>query len=165
MKTILTAIMLLATSPLFASQHFDLEVMNGEGQERFNSKDYPTSVFILEGYFLRCPYCNYNAPNVDEMAEFYAENERVHVLDISYDCRQSDYASWISQHNPNHPVLNDCRGTKLLRPLGISSFPTMVILDCRGEEVYRATGMWNESTKSQIKAAVAGALATCEAAE
>lgn len=140
----------------------DLKIMNGAEEAAFNSSEYPYGVFVVEAYFLGCPYCNQNTQNVDELADEYASQDQVHVLDVSIDCRDSDYRNWISRHNPNHPVLNDCGGRSLLKnKLNISSYPTTVVLNCKGEEVYRTTGLWAKKQKDQLKAAIDLAVEDC----
>src|SRR5690606_9850058 len=96
-----------------------------------------------------------------ELATRYKNNKNVHVLDVGYDCRQSQYAGWIQKHNPNHLVLNDCGGQKLLGKLGVTSYPTFMVIDCNGNSVYRAGGVWNAATKTEIHAAIDKAVAAC----
>jgi hypothetical protein len=141
-----------------------LRVMNGEQDELFHSKDHPYGVFVVESYFLTCPYCNQNAPAVSQLALEYEAESRVHVLDVSVDCRESQYRNWISKHRPKYKVLNDCGGRSLLRSqLGISSFPTTVVVDCKGEEVYRTSGLWNAVAAAKVRNAVDSALNYCVA--
>ena len=159
MRVLLLAFAMMFSASAFAGVDFELKVMNGSGT--FNSKDHPKGVFAIEAYFLTCPYCNYNAENVDDLATAFADNKDVHVLDVGYDCRESQYGGWVSKHSPNHLVLNDCGGQKLLRRLGVSSYPTFIILDCNGNEVYRTGGVWSSSKRAQIKAKIKSTAAAC----
>lgn len=161
MRLLSVAIAMVLSSGAFAGANFELPVMNSPSLKTFNSKNHPNGVFALEAYFLGCPYCNYNAENVDELADLYKGNDNVHVLDVGYDCRQSQYSGWINKHKPNHLVLNDCGGQKLLRRLGVSSYPTFIILDCRGDEIYRTSGVWNAAKKAVIKSKIDAALESC----
>lgn len=149
-----------------AIQPFELRWMNHEDRTMtYKSSDHPNGVFVLEAYFLNCPYCNDNAPAVDSVAEAYANEPRVQVLDISRDCREADYSEWIRRHNPNHPVLNDC-AKKVIGPLGTRGYPSTYVMDCKGNIVYSTAGAWNSSTKAKIRAKVDELLATdCQAAE
>ena len=163
MRILLAALAMTLSATAFAGVHFELNVMNSSNVKTFNTKDHPNGVFAIEAYFLTCPYCNYNAGNVDELAANNVGNKNVHVLDVGYDCRQSQYSGWISKHSPNHLVLNDCGGQKLLGKLGVRSFPTFILLDCNGNEVYRTGGVWNAAKKAQIQNKIDATVAACAA--
>ena len=163
MKILLLAFSMMLSGSSFAGVAFNLDVMNGAVGQKFNSKDYPNGVFAVEAYFLTCPYCNYNAENVDELATHFKDNKNVHVLDVGYDCRASQYSGWVAKHNPNHLVLNDCGGKKLLGQLGVTSYPTFLVIDCNGNVVHRAGGVWNAATKLKIHTAIEKAVAACAA--
>lgn len=155
---------LLVILAMFSSSvsAFELQVANPVTQMVFNSEDYPNGVFLIEGYFLGCPYCNYNAKNVDELAEEMEHLPGVHVLDVGRDCRDGQYNQWITKHRPNHTVLKDCGGRKLLNRLKIRSFPTAVLLDCRGSEIYRTTGVWTAQVKEEIRYHITRAIISCD---
>ncbi len=153
MRRLLFALGLVAmSSSAWALDNFELRWMNNveDTNAIWKSADHQNSVIVVEAYFKDCPYCNDNAPNVDELAATYQTNPLVQVIDVGRDCRESDYATWISRHHPNHPVLNDCN-TQVLGPLGISGYPTTVILDCHLHEVYRTSGEWGSSTAAAIR--------------
>ncbi len=152
-NTVVAISMFLLASVALAVGPFNMKIMNAEagGPEYFNSEDYSEGIFVVEGYFNNCPYCHNNAENVDALAEDFMENENVFVLDVGYDCSTRDYSSWISRHNPNHPVLNDCGGTNLLNPLGISSYPTVKVLDCHLDVRFSHTGTWDSSVRQEIR--------------
>lgn len=139
-----------------------LRVMNGLPGETFSSKDHPYGVFVVEAYFLTCPYCNQNAPMVKDLAAEYEGTKNVHILDVGTDCRQSDYRQWQSRHNPEHKVLNDCGGRSLLKSkLNVTLYPTTIVVDCIGNEVFRAKGLWNNSKIFQLKEAIDRSVALC----
>ncbi len=122
---------------------FNLKWMNHEvAGTYYRSSDHPNAVFVVEAYFRNCPYCNDNAHNVDALKDHYSDNDLVQVLDVSSDCSNRDYRDWIAEHNPNHPVLNDCNW-EVLGPLGITGMPTAVVLDCNLNELYRTGGTWD----------------------
>lgn len=110
-------------------------------------------VYVVEAYFNTCPYCNYNAPNVDSLAESYKSDLRVHVLDVGIDKQDSDYQSWIRKHNPNHPVLKDSK-RQLVGRLGTTSYPSTYVIDCLGNVAYKTVGEWSGATQNKIKDAI-----------
>jgi len=120
------------------------------------------AVTVVEMYFNTCPYCNDNAPAVDELADYYGGTPRVQVVDVGIDTRDSDYVKWIGKHNPNHPVLKDAE-RKVAREFGTSSYPSTYVLSCTGEIIYKTVGAWSNATKKKIYDAVARGLETqCE---
>lgn len=125
----------------------------------YNSAEKPNAVFVVETYFLNCPYCNDNAPNVEDFAEKYQDDPRVQVLDVGVDKTVAQYESWIRRHSPNHPVLND--GNRILvRQLGTTGYPSTYVLDCRGNVLTSTSGVWSASKLAQIDAAVQKGLET-----
>lgn len=160
MRLLLIASITLGFSVTAAILPFSLRHMNPMGSQSgntYNSVDHPNAVFVFESYFLNCPYCNDNAPNVDALAEEFGDNPRVQVLDIGIDRTDAEYAEWILRHNPNHPVLHD-GARALTRQLGTTSYPTVYVVK-NGAVLLKATGVWSASTKARIRSTIASALA------
>lgn len=144
----------------FAVNPFELPQMNhDQAGTLFKSTDHPNGVFVVEAYFLGCPYCHENAPNVDELAEKYANEPRVQVLDVGVDRQDSQYAQWIEKHQPNHPVLKDANRV-LIRQLGTTGYPSAYVIDCKGTVLHKTSGVWNSSKKAAIEKAIAQGLQT-----
>jgi peroxiredoxin len=117
----------------------------------------PNGVTVVEMYFNTCPYCNDNAPAVDELAAHYGGSQRVQVLDVGVDKSDSDYQSWISKHSPNHPVLKDAQ-RQVAKAMGTKAYPSTYVVDCTGNIVYKTVGAWSKSTEKKIYDAVEQAL-------
>lgn len=111
------------------------------------------TVTVVEMYFNTCPYCDDNAPNVDALAEQYGGSPRVQVVDVGIDRNDSSYQSWISRHNPNHPVLKDDQ-RKVANALGTTSYPSTYVLDCEGNVLYKSVGVWTKAIKQKIQDAI-----------
>lgn len=122
------------------------------------SADRPNGIFVIEAYFLGCPYCNMNAQNVNDLATAFSDEDRVQVLDVGTDRNDADYATWIARHNVNHPVLKDSSRT-LIRQLGTTAFPSTYVIDCHGQIAFQGVGSWDQSEENQIYAAVRNLLA------
>lgn len=137
--------------------NFSLPIMNAEPGAVFTQE--PNSVILVEAYFNSCPYCNENAGNVDEVADFFSGTPRVKVLDVGIDRQDSAYESWIEKHRPNHPVLKDAN-RKLIKQLGTTSYPSTYVIDCKGNVVFKSSGSWSSQTKARVKQAVNQALET-----
>ncbi len=143
-------------------QPFTLPQMNAEVPGTlYSSEQQSCPVFVLENYFLNCPYCNDNAPNVDDLAEEFKDNKFVAVLDIGIDKSDSQYEEWIRRHHPNHPVLKDAKKT-LTNQLGTSGYPSTYVLDFEGKVVLKTSGVWSSATKAKIRNKIKSLLQTAE---
>ena len=150
-RILISAFIYLISNLALGVTSFSLPWMNDSSSGTvYRSADRPSSIFLLEGWFNGCPYCHENAPNVDRMAEYFANEDRVQVLDIGRDSGDSSYSSWVQKHQPNHPVLKDAR-QELIRQLGISGYPSAFIVDPEGTIRYRTTGVWSYSTQQEMK--------------
>ena len=138
---------------------WELPWMNAGSGAIYKSIEHP-GVTVVENYFRTCSYCNENAPNVDELATKYADNQMVHVLDVGIDRYDRDYQAWVSAHNPNHPVIKDAQRT-LTGQLGTTGYPSTYVLDCNNNVVYKSTGVWSENTKAELKNAIDQSLGIC----
>lgn len=136
---------------------FQLPQMNGEGGQ-YASQEH--KIYVVEAYFLNCPYCNNNAPAVNELASDFSNDSRVVVLDVGKDKSDSQYAEWIERHEPNHPVLKDA-SQSLLRKLGTQGYPSTFVIGCSGEVEYRTSGEWSNSTARRLRSEIEKALSQC----
>ena len=163
LRIIASAAAFLVSTSAWAITTFDLPWVNHPVRDtRYVSADHTDGVFILEFSANFCGACNENAPNVDSMADAYADEARVQVLDMMIDQDDREIARWIANHRPNHPVLKDV-ARRVWAQLGERYIPTMVVTDCHGEIKFKYTGVWTASVQRQIKSAVDGLLAeTCE---
>lgn len=156
---VLFALLGLNAAPALAVGAFDLPWVNHPNRDAvYRSSEHPNSVFVLEAFENFCGSCNDNAENVDEMATFYANEPRVQVLDLALDSEESEIREWISNHQPNHPVVRDVNET-IWSEIDEQYIPTVAVVDCRGAIVYKHVGGWDRSVKAAIKAKVATALA------
>src|SRR4029077_10623802 len=136
------SVLFVSSAPSFAVTPFSLPWMNATNSAtNFNSADYKDVIFVVEAYFLDCPYCNDNAKNVDALASKFASDPRVHVLDVGIDRSDSQYQEWIDRHHPNHPVLKDS-SRALIKQLGTSGYPSTYVLDCHLKVITETAGDW-----------------------
>ena len=156
MKKFIAAFVLASVSSLASAavSPFSLPWMNSSPRGDYVSASHTDGIFVLEAYFLGCPYCNENAPNVDELATAYHNQTNVQVLDVGIDRADADYATWISRHHPNHPVLKDANRV-VIHQLGTQYYPSTYVVNCRGEVVYSPeAGVWDTNVKAALHSAI-----------
>lgn len=152
------SVLLFLTSQSFGVNHFSLPWVNSESPNAsYSSQEWQDAVWVVEAFFLGCPYCNDNAGNVNDLQDYFKNDERVQILDVGIDKNASSYEEWIRKHQPNHPVLKDSSRT-LIRQLGTTSYPSTYVLDKNLKVIYKASGVWNAKVEAQIKSAVEKAL-------
>lgn len=155
MQRLLTLALALAFSAqAFGVTPFQLPWMNSKTEVKiYDSSSHPNGIFVVEAWFNGCPYCHKNAPMVMDLAEKYSDEPRVQVLDVGVDRKDSDYQSWIAQHQPKHPVLKDSK-RELIGQLGTTGYPSTYVIDCRGNVVAKTSGQWNSQKKATIQKAI-----------
>ncbi len=137
---------------------FSLPWINGPARDSmYQTGDHPDGVFVLEFFANFCGACNDNAVNVNTLADGYKDNARVQVLDMSLDTDPRETASWIANHSPNHPVVND--GAKTVwNQIDQQYIPTTVVMDCKGTVQFLHNDVWDATATQQIKDTVDGLL-------
>lgn len=160
MKFLVLILALCVSTSVFAKTltAFSLPQMNATPIGKvFNSEDHRGKVWLIESYYNACSYCNANAPKVNALADFYKDNTRVIFIDLGIDRTDNLYASWISKHSPNHPVLKDASRV-VTNELGTQGYPTSYIVNCKMEIVWSHEGSWSAGTPAEIKTKIAASL-------
>lgn len=160
-RILVAAVLALCSSSAFAIEPFSLPWVNHPTRgTNYSTSDHPGGIFVLEFLANFCSACNENAEHVDALATKYASEPRVQVLDMSIDRNDREIATWIRNHQPNHPVLKDV-DRRVWSQVGEQYIPTVVILDCRGQEHFRFTGgPWDADTTARIHGVIDSLLAT-----
>lgn len=128
--------------------HFSLIDMGAEGG-RYDSAGHLGQPMVLEFYFAGCSYCKQNAPNVKALST-ERHGKGAQIVEISIDCELSDYAYWLARYAADGPVLNDCSGD-ISQSLGVSSYPTTIVLDKDHNRVWSSVGVWSSAKKAKIR--------------
>lgn len=151
----LTSLLLLASTSALAVGDFNLPWKNRTDRDptTWNSADYKNSAFVVEVYQLRCPPCNTNAANINNIAATYANNSKVQVISTGLDQDETSYKQWIMRHSPNHPVLMDENRT-LSRQLGVTVTPTTFVLDCNKNVKWQHSGVLTSDNINEIKSTI-----------
>jgi peroxiredoxin len=151
MKALVLFLFVSASAMATTVTSFTLPWMNSNPTGgTYKSTDHPNGIFVVEAYFLNCPYCNDNAANVDALADQYAGNPRVQFLDVGIDTADSSYTEWINRHHPTYPVLKDAKRT-LIGQLGTEGYPSTYVIDCKGNVVAQTEGEWGGEETQTIK--------------
>jgi hypothetical protein len=139
----------------------DFPWFNGPTRDAiYRMSEHSNSVHIFEAFTLSCSWCNRNAPQVQAMADEYADNDRVQFIDLGLDTDDRNITRWVSTHNPTYPVVKDVNRTVYNALRQSNGVPQTFVVDCRGEMVGSTIGYWGAEEKAAIREAIATALAT-----
>lgn len=133
-----------------ATERPEFELTDMRNGSSYNTLEHEGAAYVIEFYFSSCPACNQNADNVKRLQNAYAGNAKVQIIELSIDCRDSDYQRWMGNHPPVGPVLNGCNAN-VVDELGVSRFPTTYVFAPNKREAMRGTGIWSNSTYDRMK--------------
>lgn len=145
----MASLTLTAAATLFSISPFKLPLMSGADGAQFDTASYRKTVFVVEGFQLRCGPCNDNAPNIGDLASFYSYEDRVQVVDLGLDRAKSDYKQWIQRHDVKHDVVMDANRAVWGQLRG-SGTPTTWVVDCNMNVKYEHVGTWDDDTKAKV---------------
>lgn len=128
---------------------FVMRDMNHD-RKLYLSKEHPDSTFVLEFYFNGCPSCNANAKNFKRLATEFQASSRIQFLELSIDCQENAYASWVSKHRPFWPVLWACNDS-FVESMGVDRFPTTMIVNPHRNIAMHGVGVWGERAFNKMK--------------
>lgn len=165
MRHFIIAAVLALSASAAAAQSIDMSTefawKNGPARDsRYKLGEHLNTVHVFEAYALFCSWCNRNAAQVEAMAELYKDDDRVQFIDLGQDTSDRDYQSWISQHHPSYPVVQDPDRIIFDALASTSGIPQTFVVDCNGQLVGATVGYWGDEEKQTIKDAIAQAKET-----
>ena len=163
MRALVLGFVVLMSAPAFGQQiePTDFPWFNGPTRDAiYRMSENPNAVHVFEAFTLSCSWCNRNAPQVQAMADEYADNERVQFIDLGLDSNDRNIQRWVAEHEPTYPVVKDVDRQiwNILRQS--NGVPQTFVVDCNGQMVDATIGYWGSSEKATIRAAIAEGLET-----
>lgn len=150
MKTLIASILVISSGWAQAASiptNLEFVVKNGApGQEVFRMSEYPNDVFVFEAFTVSCGSCGQNTAAVNQLAAEYANNPRVHVLDLGLEANENAYREWIRRFHPNHLVIVDQELRVYDALKTINQTPQVFVVSCTGLMVGNFVGAWRNGT-------------------
>jgi thiol-disulfide isomerase/thioredoxin len=134
--------------------------MNGE---KLDLKKMPGKVIVLNFWFIGCPPCRAEIPELSEMAEKYKGNPDVVFIAVALD-EAYDLKGFLKDHPLSYHIIDN--GRYIADKYGVHLYPTNVVIDRDNKVAYSSEGghrnniYWMEKT---IDAALASAQKTTAA--
>lgn len=103
-----------------------------------DTSDMGEDVVVLNFWATWCGPCLRALPEKGRIAKEFADRG-VRVVGVSGDPRREDLSSYLETNDPGFPTIFD-GAPEIMRTWGISSFPTVVVIDRDGKITYRGNG-------------------------
>jgi len=142
-------------SPFFTTgakiASFNEKDMKGE---RFNLKEMVGKVVVLNFWFINCPPCRMEIPELNQLVETYKSNQDVVFIAIALD-PVNELEDFLKTTPFNYHIIPNGRYTA--GKYGIGSYPTHVVLNKEGKVAFHTTGL-SSATVGGVKSAIETAL-------
>jgi thiol-disulfide isomerase/thioredoxin len=125
--------------------------MNGT---KFNLKEMEGKVVVLNFWFINCPPCRAEIPQLNEMVEKYRDNKDVVFIAVALD-EKWELKDFLKKMPFNYNIIDN--GRYLASKWGISSYPTHVVLSKQSKVLFHTSGL-GMTTLPWIKKSIEAAL-------
>lgn len=126
-------------SPFFktgqAFKYFKTTDINGE---KIDLKDAKGKVIVLNFWFINCPPCRREMPDLNNLVDSFANNANVLFISIALDAK-NQLEGFLKTSPFKYKVVDN--GRFLTERYGINSYPTHVIIDQEGKVAFHTNGL------------------------
>ncbi len=122
---------------------------------RWDLKKMQGKVVVLNFWFINCPPCRMEIPELNKLVSSYKDNMDVVFLAVALDGR-SDIREFLTSMPFEYHIISD--GRPIAGQYGINSYPTNVVIDKQGKVSFHTTA-YSTRTVAAIKGAIDEALA------
>lgn len=128
------------------------------GGEKFNLKDLAAAgkVVVLNFWFVNCPPCRMEIPQLNETVEAYQQNKDVIFIAIALDDKYA-LDKFLKTLPFNYHIIDN--GRYIASQYGIISYPTHVVLNKEGKVLFHTSGLGSGTVtwlRKSIDAALEG---------
>jgi thiol-disulfide isomerase/thioredoxin len=131
--------------------HFKSSDINGN---KINTKDLAGKIIVLNFWFINCPPCIMEMPELNKIADTYRSDSSVVFIAVALD-KKNDLEEFFKQNKFKYMVIDN--GRYIADQYSIRSYPTNVIVDPEGKVHFHTTGLaintayWLRKSISQLK--------------
>jgi peroxiredoxin len=132
--------------------NFNMFAMSGK---RYRLKDLKGKVVVLNFWFIDCPPCRAEMPDLNELVDSYKGREDVVFLGVALD-KGVDLNRFLKQTPFNYTIIDD--GRSIAQQYNVTSYPTHVVVDKEGKIIFHTSGL-AMNTVDWVRRSIKGALA------
>lgn len=140
-------------SPFFTTGQelasFKLRDLKGR---KYDSKDLMGKIVVLNFWFIGCPPCRMEIPELDKLVQQNATRDDVVFVAVALDQRDA-IETFVQQHPYNYALVPD--GRYVAQRYGVKSFPTNLVVDRQGKVVFHA--QYHPNMAAYLQKAIDGA--------
>ncbi len=122
---------------------------------RYDLKKLQGKVVVLNFWFVNCPPCRMEIPDLNEMVESYKANHDVVFIAVALD-QKSDLLDFLKTNPYQYHIIDN--GNYIASKYNVGLYPTHVVLNKEGKVVFHTSGL-ARNTVSWIKKSIDAALA------
>jgi peroxiredoxin len=123
-------------SPFFKTgQSLPAFTMRDMAGHKYTSKDLAGKIIVLNFWFIGCPPCRMEIPELNKLVEQNAKREDVVFLAVALD-EQDAIQEFVKQHPYSYALVPN--GRYVAAQYGINSYPTNLVVDRQGKVVFHA---------------------------
>ena len=105
---------------------------------KIDLKEDKGKIIVLNFWFVNCPPCRMEIPDLNELVETYKGNDSVKFIGIALD-EKADLQDFLKTFPFNYTIVHN--GGYIASRYNIRSYPTHVIIDQQGKVYFHTTGL------------------------
>ena len=131
--------------------HFKTTDINGK---KINTKDLTGKIIVLNFWFIKCPPCIMEMPELNKIADAYRSDSSIVFIAVALD-KKDDLEEFLKGTKFKYNIIDN--GRYVADQYGIRSYPTNVIVDPAGKVYFHSTGLaintayWLKKSIDQLK--------------
>jgi len=106
--------------------------------KKLNLKDEKGKIIVLNFWFIDCPPCRMEMPDLNELADFYKQNDSLLFIAVALD-KTRDLKDFLEGTAFHYKIVDD--GKSIADWYNIKSFPTHVVIDTEGKVYFNTSGL------------------------
>jgi thiol-disulfide isomerase/thioredoxin len=115
--------------------HFKAKDINGT---KINTKELAGKTIVLNFWFIKCPPCQLEMPELNYLSETYKADSSVVFIAVALD-QEEDIREFLRYHPFGYKIIDD--GRFISSQYRLTSYPTNVIIDPGGKVYFHSTGL------------------------
>ena len=120
---------------------------------KLRSKDLKGSILVINFWFINCPPCRKEIPDLNELVAAYKDNAKVKFIAIALD-NKTDLKAFLALHPFQYQIV--ANGRSVVEQYGVQTFPTHIIVDGEGKVYFHTVGsprqlmFWMKKTINEL---------------
>ncbi|MBL7723127.1 MAG: TlpA family protein disulfide reductase [Chitinophagaceae bacterium] len=115
--------------------HFKAKDLNGN---KISTKDLTGKTIVLNFWFINCPPCQMEMPDLHKLTETFKEDTSIVFLAVALD-QKDELKEFLKTHPFGYKIIDD--GRYISNQYRLNSYPTNVVITPEGKVYFHSTGL------------------------